>query len=258
MMALKEFYTMKLHVKVFETRQEMGNCVAHDVAERLRELLSEKETVNIVFAAAPSQNEFLESLVSEKYIDWQRINIFHMDEYIGLSQTSPQSFGRFIKEKVADCVPIRRFYPIYGAAENPGEECKRYSDLLETNKADIVCLGIGENGHIAFNDPHEADFFDRCSVKVVNLDETCRRQQVNDKCFSSLEEVPKQAITLTIPAILRASSLFCTVPGLSKAHAVEEVLFGDISCRWPASILRIHNDAKFYCDKDSAFYLNKY
>lgn len=254
-MLIRKFNAMKMQVNIYDSRTEMGKHVAEDVAAALKALLREKETLNMIFAAAPSQNEFLDSLAAVKGIGWNRINVFHMDEYIGLSPAAPQSFSRFVKEKVADRLPVKNFYAIRGDAPDPEQECRRYAALLQENRPDVVCLGIGENGHIAFNDPHEADFWDSRDVKIVELDEVCRRQQVNDGCFARLDQVPKKAITLTIPAIMRASALFCTVPGRTKAEAVRNVTFGEISCRCPASVLKIHANAKFYCDADSAAYI---
>ena len=241
----------KLEVKIFETRKEMGAAAAKLAAERIRECLAEKETVNVIFAAAPSQNETLESLINQEGIDWKRVNAFHMDEYIGLSADAPQGFGNFLKEHIFNHLPFGSVNCINCQADDPEAECKRYTKLLEENVVDVVLLGIGENGHIAFNDPHVADFNDTALVKVVSLDDVCRQQQVNDGCFKSIDEVPKFALTLTIPALTRAKSMICTVPATTKAWAVGRTVNGEINEECPATIMRNHEDAVMFCDSDS-------
>ena len=250
-MILKTTTIDKLEVYVHDTRASMGDQVAKDFAQYLRNLQIKKEYVNIVFAAAPSQADFLDSLTREEGIDWSRVNVFHMDEYIGISIEREQSFARFVKEYVADKLHVGKFYSLNGEADDIEKECQRYTELLRTNKIDIVCLGIGENGHIAFNDPGEADFWDERDVKTVTLDEKCRMQQVNDKCFDTIDDVPKYAMTLTVPALMRADAMFCTVPSATKAWAVERTLKGNVDVICPATALRLHENAKFYCDKDS-------
>lgn len=250
-MILKEIKVDNLDVYVHDTRASMGEQVAADFAAYLRELQSKKDEVNIVFAAAPSQSDFLDSLTREEGIDWSRVNVFHMDEYIGISIDEEQSFARFVKSYVADKLKVGRFYPLNGRADSIEAECARYTELLRSNRIDIVCLGIGENGHIAFNDPGEADFWDASDVKTVTLDEKCRTQQVNDKCFPTIDDVPKYAMTLTVPALMRAGAMFCTVPSATKAWAVERTLKGCVDVMCPATALRLHANAKFYCDKDS-------
>ena len=170
----------------------------------------------MIFAAAPSQNDFLEALIDDKTIEWERINAFHMDEYIGLGPDDPQGFGNFLKERIFDKVPFKSIFYINGQSDNLQEECERYAELLDSYPVDIVCLGIGENGHIAFNDPHVAHFNDSERVKIVSLDEKCRVQQVHDGCFSTLDRVPMSAFTLTIPALIAAEYMFCMVPSKTK------------------------------------------
>lgn len=244
----------KLVVKYYLTRQEMGWSAAQDAACRIEELLQDKEYINIIFAAAPSQNDFLAAL-QECKIDWGRINAFHMDEYIGLPMDAPQRFGNYLKEHIFEKVPFRQVYYL-GDASVPQEECMRYASLLETYPPHIVFLGIGENGHIAFNDPHVANFADPFLVKVVDLDLTCRQQQVNDGCFTTLSEVPTHAYTLTIPALLASSYMFCIVPSRLKARAVYNTLYGELDEACPASILRKKENTILYLDKDSAALLN--
>jgi glucosamine-6-phosphate deaminase len=241
----------RMTVSVHPTRETMGKAVASDVAAKIKELVMQKDSISVVFASAPSQNEFLDALREDESIPWERVVCFHLDEYVGLPADAPQSFSIYLKEKLFQHRKPKQFYAIDGM-NDPAAECKRYSELLAAQPIDIACIGIGENGHIAFNDPHVADFRDPLRVKVVKLDETSRRQQVNDGCFAALEEVPVEAITLTIPAILSASAIFCTVPGKRKSGAVREALYGPVDERCPASVLRDAAWCRMYLDKESA------
>lgn len=249
---MKNYKVDKTEVKIFETREEMGKAAACDIKNRICELLEEKEEINMIFAAAPSQNDVLFSLKGDKTIDWQKINAFHMDEYIGLKNNAPQGFGNFLKNAIFDYLPFKSVNLINAEAKNADEECERYAKLLKEKPADIVVMGIGENGHIAFNDPHVAFFDDHKAVKIVELDEICRNQQVNDGCFESLSDVPRYALTLTVPTLMAAKYHFCIVPSVTKAKAVERTLNGEISEECPASILRKKENSILYCDKDSA------
>ncbi len=240
-----------LEVRIFPDRDEMGKKAAENVSETIQSFLKDKDEINMIFAAAPSQSDFMKALIEDENIQWKRINAFHMDEYIGLEKDAPQGFGNFLRRHLFDQVPFKSVNFLNGQAENPEAECIRYSDLLENNPVDIVCLGIGENGHIAFNDPPVADFNDKKLVKVVELDEKCRQQQVNDGCFKTLDDVPKYALTLTIPALIAGKYLFCIVPGSTKTEAVTNTINGEISEACPASILRTHKNAILYVDKDS-------
>ena len=251
MALLKEFSADKLRVKLFSSRDEMGQSAARDAAECFRKLLDRQSEVNAVFAAAPSQNETLAYLAREKGIDWARVNAFHMDEYAGLKRSAPQSFGRYLDEHVFSLLPFKSVNYIDGGAPDIEKECARYAALLKEHPTDIVLLGIGENGHIAFNDPDEADFDDPKAVKTVHLDDVCRNQQVNDGCFAHIREVPKCAITLTIPTLFRAKHLFCSVPAATKADAVKKTVCGEITARVPATVMRRHEDATLYLDPDS-------
>lgn len=248
---MKTILKDKLTVEIYDTRAQMGEAAGKKAAETIRKCLSEKDTVNIIFAAAPSQNEMLATLIKEENIDWTRINAFHMDEYIGLSADAPQGFGNFLKEHIFAHLPFKSVNYIDCTATDIDDECRRYTGLLKNNPVDIVLLGIGENGHIAFNDPHVADFNDEKTVKSVELDNVCRMQQVNDGCFETLEQVPKYAITLTIPALTSAKYMVCTVPAATKAWAVEKTVNGEITEECPATIMRKHNNAIMYCDNDS-------
>ena len=247
----------KLDVKIYKTRDEMGKAASEDIAVAIKALLSQKEEINMIFAAAPSQNDMLLHLCERDDLEWERINAFHMDEYIGLRPDAPQCFSNFLKKYIFDLKPFKSVNCINAAASSPEEECKRYSGLLKEYPVDIVCMGIGENGHIAFNDPHVADFNDKALVKPVSLDEVCRMQQVNDGCFASIDEVPKWALTLTVPALMNATYNFCVVPASTKANAVKRTVEGEINEECPATILRQKDNAILYCDADSSALLGK-
>lgn len=239
-----------LNVNVFPTRLEMGRAAGWDVEERVVALLKIKDEIRMVFAAAPSQGEMLDYLAGSEVIDWNRVTAFHMDEYLGLNGGADQLFSRWLSGRLFNRVRMKKVHLINGAADS-GEEAQRYSSLLTEAPIDIICLGIGENGHIAFNDPPVADFADTSIVKKVILDRACRIQQVNEGCFATLDEVPEKALTLTIPVIFKASHLFCVVPGTSKREAVFNTLNGPVTTSCPASVLQKHPDCRFYFDWDS-------
>ncbi len=242
----------KLTVKIYPTREEMGQYAAQEAIEYIKALMEEREELNIIFAAAPSQNDVLREL-GNGGIDWGRINAFHMDEYIGLSVDSDQTFRSYLDKNVFERFGFKSVNYIFNDEKmTPEQICEAYVELLEKHTIDIVFMGIGENGHIAFNDPHIALFNDPERVKIVELDQMCRHQQVNDGCFASIDQVPTHAITLTIPTLLSAKRLFCVVPAPTKANAVEAVCRGEITQECPASILREHECATLYCDYDSA------
>ncbi|MHB1688354.1 MAG: glucosamine-6-phosphate deaminase [Ignavibacteriaceae bacterium] len=252
----KTFSVEKLKVVVAHDRQRLSELSVNRVSKLIRELLNQKEEVRMVFAAAPSQNEFLFELTSNKDIDWNRITAFHMDEYIGLPEGAPQLFSKYLTEHLFSKLKFKKVNLINSQAKNILQECGRYELLLKENPLDIICMGIGENGHIAFNDPPVANFNDPQFVKIVNLDLRCRLQQVNDGCFNKLEEVPQMAITLTVSALLSGSYLNIVVPGKRKAEAIRKTLYENISTGCPASIVRKHDNAILYLDSDSANQIN--
>ncbi|MBR4757039.1 MAG: glucosamine-6-phosphate deaminase [Bacteroidales bacterium] len=250
-MQIKDFKVDRLSVKVYDSRESMGQAAASEAASCLRDILSKKEKVNVIFAAAPSQNEFLAALSKAEGIDWGRVSALHMDEYVGLPEDAPQGFGNFLRHAIFDKVPFKEV--LYIGSQLPKEEAiARYDRILSGRHIDIVFMGIGENGHIAFNDPHVADFNDPLRIKEVDLDLRCRTQQVHDGCFRALEEVPEYALTLTCPVLFGADHLFCVVPAPTKAEAARAMLRGPVSETCPASILRRHEDATLYLDPDSA------
>lgn len=241
-----------LKVNIYDSRDEMGAAAAKDVKAAILRALDEKETINMIFAAAPSQNEVLYNLASDKEIPWGRVNAFHMDEYIGLDKNAPQGFGNFLNRAIFGIAPFKSVNYIDISATDAEAEASRYSELLRQNPVDIVVLGIGENGHIAFNDPPFADFEDKKLVKSVKLDEVCRNQQVNDGCFATIDDVPTHALTLTVPALMSGKELYCIVPAKTKAKAVALTLNGEITPDCPASVLRTHECATLYLDPDSS------
>ena len=249
---MKTFQKDLLTVNIYNTRSEMGKAAGADIKACILSLREKKDTINMIFAAAPSQNEVLESLATDKEIPWNRVNAFHMDEYIGLSKDAPQGFGNFLKAHIFGLADFKSVNYIDISAPDADAECARYSALLKEYPTDIVVMGIGENGHIAFNDPPVADFNDPKAVKPVALDEICRNQQVNDGCFAKIDDVPKTAITLTVPTLFAGDHLFCIVPAKTKANAVYATVNSEIGEHCPATVLRRHKSAILYLDNDSS------
>lgn len=239
-----------MQLQVYQSRSEMGKAAGIWVERKILEFTGQKNEIRIVFAAAPSQNEFLSYLRNSSLIPWEKVVAFHMDEYLGLEASHPALFSNFLKAALFDHVPLKQVHLIDGN-NSIEKECERYAMLLNEKRIDIVCMGIGENGHIAFNDPPVADFNDIQSVKVVELDEVCRQQQVNDGCFENLATVPTHAITLTVPALMNADCICCVVPGPKKKEAVHQTLYGPVNETCPASILRGHWNCQLFTDKDA-------
>lgn len=241
----------QLPVAVYESNQDMGLAAALDARDIINQAIAEKGEANIIIATGNSQLTFLHALRDLDGIDWSKIEVFHMDEYVGIDPNHRASFPLFLREHILDAVNPRAFYPVPGQAEDLDAACREYETLLRQHPADMVALGIGENGHIAFNDP-PAVFDDPVWVKVVELVETARRQQVGEGHFESLEEVPTDAITLTVPALLAAKAMLCIVPEERKAKAVRACLKEPISEDRPGSILRQVSHARLYLDEDAA------
>lgn len=248
---MKSFIKDKLMCNIYDSRDEMGKAAADDAAKILCKLLAEQDEVNVIFAAAPSQNEMLSSLVAHEGIDWSRVNAFHMDEYSGLDKDAPQGFYNFLNRAIFSKLPFRSVHRI-SCDKTADKAIAEYTELLASHPCDLCLMGIGENGHIAFNDPHEADFCDKAVIKAVTLDDTCRMQQVNDGCFASFDDVPRQALTLTVPTLVSAKHIICVVPAKTKANAVKRMLTGDINEQCPATAIRNHIHAALYLDPDSA------
>jgi glucosamine-6-phosphate deaminase len=241
-----------LILHIYPGRESMGRGAAEHVASLIRDLHTRQQLVNMIFAAAPSQNEFLRHLTGMTGIDWSRVIGFHMDEYIGLPKDSDQLFSKYLMDHLFSKVPMKEVHILNAVAVDPVKECERYADLLKAHPIDIVCMGIGENGHIAFNDPPVADFNDPLLVKVVELDEPCRYQQVHDGCFASFAEVPTHAITLTVSQLMSGRFLSIVVPSERKAIAVRNSLLGPVSTKVPGSVLRRHKQAVMFVDEPAA------
>jgi glucosamine-6-phosphate deaminase len=250
----------RLAVEVHADRPALGRAAARAVAAHLHGVIARQGEARVIFACAPSQNEFLAALVDPAQcglaLDWSRITAFHMDDYVGLTAAHPQSFRHYLQEHLLRHVTIGRFHPLPAEEKNAAAVATRYSALLREKPIDLICMGIGENGHIAFNDPPVADFEDPQLVKVVELDLTCRQQQVNDGCFPTLADVPRHAFTLTVSVFRHARRLSIHVPGPRKAEAVRATVQGPIATACPASILRLHPEATLYIDTAAASLLS--
>jgi glucosamine-6-phosphate deaminase len=238
-------------VVISPSRAEMGQTAATRIADHLRSLLAQQDEVRMIFAAAPSQSDMLAHLVDAPGIDWSRVVAFHMDEYVGLAPDASQRFAKWLEAEIFSKLPFKKIHSIRPEPD-AHVAAKAYAAALCEAPIDVVCLGIGVNGHIAFNDPPVADFNDPLDVKQVELDDVCRQQQVDDKCFPTFDDVPTHALTLTIPRLLRANAMFCVVPGAQKRDAVIATLSGPISTDCPASILRSHNNCTLFLDNESA------
>ncbi len=249
---LRQFTCDHLPVEVYATNAELGQAAAEQAVQTLRAAIAAKGYANVILATGNSQLSLFAGLLADHSLNWSKINVFHMDEYIGITDQHPASFPRFLREKILDQAKPGSFYPIAGDAASLEHECARYAALLRRYPADLCCLGYGENGHIAFNDPPYAEFKDPVWVKVVRLAEASRKQQVGEGHFPTLADVPTHAITLTIPALLAAKRMLCIVPEKRKAVAVKAALTGPITEDCPGSILRTVSHATLYLDPDSA------
>lgn len=239
----------RLRAVVLPDRPAMASAAAAHAAERLRAILDAGPRARVVFAAAVSQADMLDALVTQPGIDWARVDAFHLDEYVGLPKGDPRSFGQWLMDHLWSRVQPGRVELLDGGNDDPVAECRRYGALLDDGGIDLGLIGIGENGHLAFNDPHVADFDDPLTVKPVEIDEMSRRQQVRDGAFDAFEDVPRLALTVTMSALLASRSLSVVVPGAQKAAAVERTLEGPIETACPASALRRHPDAVLFLDE---------
>lgn len=240
-----------LNVRIYPTRTEAGAAAGTAAARAIQDAIETKGAARVILASAPSQNELLDALVAAP-VDWSKVTIFHMDEYLGLSASHHATFRHYQHTHVLNRITPAAFHGIAGESPDPQAEIRRYTALLTEQPIDVVCLGIGENGHIAFNDPPVADFEDAHSIKIVELDELCRQQQVNDGCFPDFASVPTHALTLTVPALMSGGALFCMVPGPRKAEAVRATLRDAITTACPATALRRHANATLFLDSQSA------
>jgi glucosamine-6-phosphate deaminase len=241
-------------LRVFPSKIQLAEAAAVQAAEIIARAISESGSARIVAATGASQFEFLKSLIGKPGIDWKRIEMFHLDEYVNLPISHPASFRRYLRERLIQPAGIENYHLLDGAAD-PDDICRRTGDLIKAAPIDVAFVGIGENGHLAFNDP-PADFETDEAYIVVNLDDVCRAQQVGEGWFANLAEVPKQAISMTVKQILRAREIICVAPDARKADAVRNCFEREISPQFPASILRTHDKTTVYLDTESASLLS--
>ncbi len=250
----RHFVVDRLAVELHPTRADLGRVAAAAAAEYLWQCIASRGHARVVFACAPSQDEFLGALADGRTnpVAWDRVTAFQMDEYVGLEGDDPRSFQRYLRDHLLSRLKVAAFHPLSAGKGDSAGVCRRYAKLLAELPIDLICMGVGENGHIAFNDPPVAKFDDRASVKRVKLDGACLQQQVNDGCFRSIAEVPRHALTLTVPVFRAARRLSAHVPGPRKAAAVRAMLEDPIDASCPASVLRLHPNATLYLDSASA------
>ncbi len=240
-----------MNVQIFNSKQKLGQAAAADAARIIRQAITEHGHAYLIAATGASQFEFLDALVREPNIDWTKTTFFHLDEYVGLPESHPASFRKYLKERIVNLVHPGTFHFVNGDAPDPAAECRRVGDLISSRTIDAAFVGIGENGHLAFNDP-PADFETEEPYVVVKLDEACRRQQLGEGWFSSLEQVPRKAISMSIRQILKSTNILCIVPDKRKAQAVKNSLEGEVGPSHPASVLQQHTHTTIYLDTDSA------
>lgn len=245
-----------MDIKILDTKKDLGKQSASQVAEKIKKAIQQKDKANIILATGASQFETLKALVASPDIDWSKVVMFHLDEYVDLPETHPASFRKYLKERFAGKVPaLKAAHYIEGDREDPQEECRRLNEIISGQTIDVALVGIGENGHLAFNDP-PADFDTEKPYLVVELDEACRRQQMGEGWFDELEDVPGEAISMSIKQIMKSKSIICSVPDKRKSVAVKNCLEGEVSNMHPASILQKHGDCTVYLDTESASLLS--
>ena len=242
-----------MKIEIYNSAHELGKAAAKNAARLLRKAIEINGAANIILATGTSQFEILHQLISEN-IDWSKVTMFHLDEYIELPVTHPASFRKYLQERFTTKVVLKETYLINGET-NPEQECGRLGKLIMQKQIDVALVGIGENGHLAFNDP-PADFETEEPFIIVELDEACRRQQMNEGWFNSLDEVPRKAISMSVKQIMRSENIICCVPGKRKATAIKNCMTHEVSNLYPASILQAHKNCIVYLDKDSASLLN--
>ena len=245
-----------MNVKIYKTKDEMGAAAAKQAAAGINAAIAARGEANLILATGASQFEMLASLVTQD-VDWSKVTVFHLDEYIGLPETHPASFRKYLKERFADKVPgLRKFHYVDGGAPDPAAECARVGAIIAAHPIDVACIGIGENGHLAFNDP-PADFDTEEPYIVVDLDEACRRQQLGEGWFPTFDDVPTQAISMSIRQIMKSAAIVCTVPDARKAVAVQKAVEGPVTNMLPSSILQEHPQCVLFLDEPAAALLRK-
>lgn len=240
-----------MKIRIFEEKVSLGNAAAQQAAGAIRQAISEHGRACVVVATGVSQFAFLEALTQAPAIDWRKIELFHLDEYIGLPITHPASFRKFLLERLVNKTGITNFHALDGDAPDPAQVARRVGQELNAAPVDVAFVGIGENGHLAFNDP-PADFATEEAYLIVDLDAACRRQQVGEGWFATLADVPRQAISMSVRQILKAREIIAVAPEARKAAAVKACVEGEINPMAPASILRTHENTTLYLDKNSA------
>jgi len=249
---VRSFKADSLNVRIYESGAALGRAAADFVAGALGSAIRRHGSANLVLATGASQFAFLDAFKRDPSVEWPKVTVFHLDEYLGMSERHPASFRKYLRERILDEVRPASVHFLLGDAPDAEAETARYEALLKAHPVHVACIGIGENGHIAFNDPAVADFDDPRLVKVVHLDEACRRQQLGEGWFRTLGDVPTRALSLTIPAIMGCGVISCAVPDRRKAEAVRNALLGPVHAACPASVLRRHPDATLFLDPESA------
>ena len=244
-----------MKIEVYQTKAECGAAAADRGAEILKEVIAAKGRASFIVATGASQFDFMEALTRKDGIAWHKTVMYHLDEYIGITEKHPASFRRYLKERLVDVVQPGAVHFIRGEAEDPAAECRRMNAVISKDKIDVAFVGIGENGHLAFNDP-PADFATEQPFIVVELDKACRQQQFGEGWFASLEDVPATAISMSIKQIMKSETIICTVPDERKARAVKQCFEGEVSPMHPASVLREHAQAYVYLDEAAASLLS--
>lgn len=241
-----------LKLEIHETSKAAAEAAARAAAQALHQLAQREKNIGVIFATGASQIETLRALTEARDLPWAQVEGFHLDDYIGIAEDHPASFRRYLRENLTRKVQMKEFFEIDGTAPDLGQVCRDYVKKLRSTNPQLCLLGIGENGHLAFNDPLEANFADPLDMKVVHLDTSCRQQQAAEGWFKNFEEVPESAITLTMPTLFRVPKLIASVPGSRKAKIMRVTLEAPISTNCPATVLRTHPDATVYLDKESA------
>ncbi len=251
-MAMKRLAVGTMKLEIYESEKAAGEAAAQSAAHALKQLDKDGNEIGVVFATGTSQLETLRALTAMEDLPWSKVHGFHLDEYLGIDENHPASFRRYLRENLTRRVPMAQFFEINGSSSDPDGVRQEYAARLEKANPQLCLLGIGENGHLAFNDPGEANFDDPDAMRVVTLDAACRRQQLGEGWFSTIEEVPAQALTLTIPTLMKIPRLIVSVPGRRKAESVRRTVTDPISPACPATILRVHPDVTLYLDRESA------
>jgi glucosamine-6-phosphate deaminase len=249
---IKTFQVDELPVRVYAAQEDLARDAACEVQAHLQQCIAERGEASAILATGNSQIRFLDELIRLGGVDWSKLTLFHMDEYLGIDSNHKASFSRYMRERVESRVKPKVFHYLNGNADQPLDECARYADLLQAGEIDLCCMGVGENGHIAFNDPHVAEFDDPWSVKLVSLDLKCRQQQVDEGHFPNVDDMPRFAYTLTIPTLCAVRKIVCISPEKRKAQAIHNALKETVSTNCPASYLRTQKQAVLLLDQDSA------